>query len=88
MGFADVVAAGAAKAGRARAKEERITEVFILVSVVECSDESVVMIEMMGRSSKTLIYPSKDVLIYSDDTDVTYLCTYNHGDLHCIRRSF
>jgi hypothetical protein len=60
MGFADVVAAGAAKAGRARAKEERITEVFILLIVVFYDwlvvMKVVVMIEMMGRSSKALIY--------------------------------
>jgi hypothetical protein len=60
MGFADVVAAGAAKAGRARAKEERITEVFILLIVVFYNwlvvMKVVVMIEMMGRSSKALIY--------------------------------
>jgi hypothetical protein len=60
MGFADVVAAGAAKAGRARAKEERITEVFILLIVVLYDwlvvMKVVVMIEIMGRSSKALIY--------------------------------
>jgi hypothetical protein len=53
MGFADVVAAGAAKAGRARAKEERITEVFILLIVVLYDwlvvMKVVVMIEIMGR---------------------------------------
>jgi hypothetical protein len=52
------VAAGAAKAGRASAKVERINEVFILIVAVGCSDESIVMIEMMRRSSKTLIYSS------------------------------
>jgi hypothetical protein len=34
MGFADVVAAGAAKAGRARAKEEIMIEDFILIVAV------------------------------------------------------
>lgn len=36
MGFAEVVAAGAAKAGRAKAKEEIMIEDFILMVVVLC----------------------------------------------------
>jgi hypothetical protein len=54
-----VVAAGAAKAGRASAKVERINEVFILIVAVGCSDESVVMIELMGRTRHLYILPGR-----------------------------
>lgn len=60
---------GAAKAGRARAKEERIMVVFILMVIVVLNVELcrgvvaekriVVMMELNWRSSRTLIYLSR-----------------------------